>query len=60
MKVRKANIDVTSSKYIENEISMKKLLKELESYSKLSSLEGDKEKIKRTRKRNKLLAREKI
>ena len=60
MKVRKANIDVTSSKYIENEISMKKLLKELQSYSKLSSLEGDKEKIKRTRKRNKLLAREKI
>ena len=49
MKVRKENIDVTSSKYIENEISMKKLLKELQSYSKLSSLEGDKEKIKRTR-----------
>tara|TARA_B100000029_G_scaffold514441_1_gene617249 strand:- start:811 stop:2409 length:1599 start_codon:yes stop_codon:yes gene_type:complete len=60
MKDKKSNIDVTSSKFIENEISMKKLLKELESYYKLSKLEGDKDKIKRTRKRNKLLAREKI
>ena len=60
MKVRKSNIDVLSSSFIENEISMKKLLKELNSYFKLSKLEGSKEKIKRTRRRKKLLAREKI
>ena len=60
MKVRKSNIDVLSSNFIENEISMKKLLKELNSYFKLSKLEGNKDKIKRTRKRKKLLAREKI
>ncbi|MBT6448513.1 MAG: hypothetical protein HOK38_07205, partial [Flavobacteriaceae bacterium] len=60
MKVRKSNIDVLSSNFIENEISMKKLLKELNSYFKLSKLEGNKDKIKRTRRRKKLLAREKI
>ena len=60
MKGKKSNIDVLSSNFIENEISMKKLLKELNSYFKLSKLEGNKDKIKRTRKRNKLLAREKI
>ena len=46
MKVRKSNIDVLSSNFIENEISMKKLLKELNSYFKLSKLEGNKDKIK--------------
>ena len=60
MKVRKSNIDVLSSNFIENEISMKILLKELNSYYKLSKLEGNKDKIKRTRRRKKLLAREKI
>ena len=60
MKVRKSNIDVLSSNFIENEISMKILLKELNSYFKLSKLEGNKDKIKRTRRRKKLLAREKI
>ena len=60
MKVRKSNIDVLSSSFIENEISMKKLLKELNSYFKLSKLEGSIDKIKRTRRRKKLLAREKI
>jgi len=60
MKGKKSNIDVLSSNFIENEISMKKLLKELNSYFKLSKLEGNKDKIKRTRKRKKLLAREKI
>ena len=49
MKVRKSNIDILSSSFIENEISMKKLLKELNTYFKLSKLEGSKEKIKRTR-----------
>ena len=60
MKVRKPNVDVSSSNFIENEISMMKLLKELNSYFKLSKIEGSKEKIKRTRSRKKLLAREKI
>ena len=52
MKVRKSNIDVLSSNFIENEISMKKLLKELNSYFKLSKLEGNKDKIKRKAFRN--------
>ena len=60
MKVRKPIVDVLSSNFIENEISMKILLKELNSYFKLSKIEGSKEKIKRTRSRKKLLAREKI
>ena len=60
MKSRSSNIDVLSSSFIENEISMKKLLKELNSYFALSKSEGSKEKIKRTRTRKKLLAREKI
>ena len=60
MKGKKSNIDVLSSNFIENEISMKKLLKELNSYFKLSKLEGNKDKIKRARRRKKLLAREKI
>lgn len=60
MKSRSSNIDVLSSSFIENEISMKKLLKELNSYFALSKSEGSKEKIKRTRSRKKLLAREKI
>ena len=60
MKSRSSNIDVLSSSFIENEISMKKLLKELNSYFDLSKSEGSKEKIKRTRSRKKLLAREKI
>ena len=38
MKVRKPTVDVLSSSFIENEISMKKLLKELSSYYKLSKL----------------------
>ena len=49
MKVRKPSVDVLSSNFIENEISMKKLLKELNSYFKLSKIEGSKDKIKRTR-----------
>ena len=60
MKVRKPSVDVLSSNFIENEISMLKLLKELNSYFKLSKIEGSKDKIKRTRSRKKLLAREKI
>ena len=56
----KSKIDVLSSKYIENYASMKKIILELESYFELSRSEGSKEKIKRARKRNKLLAREKI
>ena len=60
MKVRKPTVDVLSSSFIENEISMKKLLKELSSYYKLSKLEGNSAQIKRTRARKKLLAREKI
>ena len=60
MNVRKSRVDVLSSNFIENEISMIKLLKELNSYFKLSKIEGSKEKIKRTRSRKKLLAREKI
>ena len=60
MKGKKSNIDVLSSNFIENEISMKILLKELNLYFKLSKLEGNKDKIKRTRRRKKLLAREKI
>ncbi|MGY8949632.1 MAG: carboxyl transferase domain-containing protein, partial [Flavobacteriales bacterium] len=60
MKVRKPIVDVLSSNFIENEISMKILLKELNSYFRLSKTEGSKEKIKRTRSRKKLLAREKI
>ena len=60
MKSRSSNIDVLSSSFIENEISMKKLLKELNSYFALSKSEGSKDKIKRTRTRKKLLAREKI
>jgi len=60
MKGKKSNIDVLSSNFIENEISMKKLLTELNSYFKLSKLEGNKDKIKRARRRKKLLAREKI
>ena len=55
-----SKIDVLGSKYIENYASMKKIILELESYFELSKNEGSKEKIKRTRKRNKLLAREKI
>ena len=39
---------------------MKKIILKLESYFELSKNEGSKEKIKRARKRNKLLAREKI
>ena len=57
MKVPKSNIEVLSSSFIENEISMKKLLKELNSHMKLSKAEGSNEQIKRTRKRKKLLAR---
>ena len=60
MKVRKPSVDVLSSNFIENEISMKKLLKELNSYYKLSKQEGSATQIKRTRSRKKLLAREKI
>ena len=60
MKVPKTNIEALSSTFIENEISMKKLLKELNSYIKLSKTEGSSDQIKRTRKRKKLLAREKI
>jgi len=60
MKIKKSNIDVLSSDFIENEISMKKLLKELHTYYEFSLSEGSKDKIKRARKRNKLLAREKI
>jgi len=60
MKVRKPTVDVLSSGFIENEISMKKLLKELNSYYKLSKQEGSAAQIKRTRARKKLLAREKI
>ncbi len=60
MKVPKSNIEVLSSSFIENEISMKKLLKELNSHMNLSKAEGSNEQIKRTRKRKKLLAREKI
>ena len=60
MKVRKPSVDVLSSNFIENEISMKKLLKELNSYYKLSEQEGSAAQIKRTRSRKKLLAREKI
>jgi len=59
MKVRKPTVDVLSSSFIENEISMKKLLKELNSYYKLSKQEGNAAQIKRTRVRKKLLAREK-
>ena len=60
MKVRKPTVDVLSSGFIENEISMKKLLSELNSYYKLSKQEGSAAQIKRTRARKKLLAREKI
>jgi acetyl-CoA carboxylase carboxyltransferase component len=60
MKVRKPTVDVLSSGFIENEISMKKLLSELNSYYKLSKQEGSAAQIKRTRSRKKLLAREKI
>ena len=56
----KSKIDVLGSKYIENYASMKKIVNELESYFEVSRQEGSKEQIKRTRKRNKLLAREKI
>tara|TARA_B100001175_G_scaffold46967_1_gene36315 strand:- start:673 stop:2271 length:1599 start_codon:yes stop_codon:yes gene_type:complete len=56
----KSKIDVLSSKYIENYASMKKIINELKSYFELSFQEGSTEQIKRTRKRNKLLAREKI
>ena len=49
MKVPKSNIEVLSSSFIENEISMKKLLKELNSHMKLSKAEGSNEQIKRTR-----------
>ena len=55
-----SKIDVLGTKYIENYASMKKIILELESYLDLSKNEGSKEKIKRARKRNKLLAREKI
>ena len=55
-----SKIDVLSSRYIENYASMKKIILKLESYFELSKNEGSKEKIKRARKRNKLLAREKI
>ena len=55
-----SKIDVLGTKYIENYASMKKIILELESYLELSKTEGSKEKIKRARKRNKLLAREKI
>ena len=60
MKVRKPTVDVLSSNFIENEISMKKLLKELNSYYRLSKQEGSEAQIKRSRTRKKLLAREKI
>ena len=60
MKVRKPSVDVLSSNFIEKEISMKKLLKELQSYYKLSKQEGTDAQIKRARTRKKLLAREKI
>ena len=56
----KSKIDVLGTKYIENYASMKKIVNELESYFEVSRQEGSKEQIKRTRKRNKLLAREKI
>jgi len=56
----KSKIDVLSSKYIENYASMKKIINQLNEYFELSCQEGSKEQIKRTRKRNKLLAREKI
>ena len=55
-----SKIDVLGSKYIENYASMKKIILELEAYFELSKNEGSKEKIKRARKRNKLLAREKL
>ena len=55
-----SKIDVLGKKYIENYASMKKIILELESHFELSKNEGSKEKIKRARKRNKLLAREKI
>ena len=55
-----SKVNVLGSKYIENYASMKKIILELESYFELSRSEGSKEKIKRARKRNKLLAREKI
>ena len=60
MKVKKSNVDILSLGFIENEISMKKLLKELNSYTKLSKSEGTNEQIKRSKKRKKLLARDKI
>ena len=60
MKVKKSNVDILSPGFIENEISMKKLLKELNSYTKLSKSEGTNEQIKRSKKRKKLLARDKI
>ena len=60
MKVRKPTVDVLSSSFIENEISMKKLLKELSSYYKLSKQEGNAAQIKRTRVRKKLLAEKKL
>ena len=53
MKVRKPTVDVLSSGFIENEISMKKLLSELNSYYKLSKQEGSAAQIKRTRSRKK-------
>ena len=55
-----SKVNVLGSKYIENYASMKKIILELESYFEFSRSEGSKEKIKRARKRNKLLAREKI
>ncbi len=60
MKVVNSKIDTLSSKYIENYASMKKIINELESYFEVSRQEGRKEQIKRARKRNKLLAREKL
>ena len=60
MKVVNSKIDTLSSKYIENYASMKKIINELESYFEVSHQEGRKEQIKRARKRNKLLAREKL
>ena len=50
MKVKKSNVDILSPGFIENEISMKKLLKELNSYTKLSKSEGTNEQIKRSKK----------
>ena len=60
MKVVNSKIDTLSSKYIENYASMKEIINELESYFEVSRQEGRKEQIKRARKRNKLLAREKL